>query len=192
MKLDVFLKHCLAYFFKGVLFMVPLALTMYVFYAVLAKVDHLFVNIPIPGVGVICTIVLMIFVGFLASNIVTKKYFSSVDTLFARLPVVKLMYSPVKDFVEAFVGKEKKFNRPALITLFPEQGIKILGFVTSEGIESLGIPKDEIVVFVPQSYNFAGQMWIVPRSSVQFLDINSSTAMSIIISAAVANNKLKV
>ncbi|MFC1566458.1 DUF502 domain-containing protein [bacterium] len=189
MKLNKFQVSKLAkYFLNGLLFLVPLSITVYVFYIIFAKVDKLFVRIPIPGVGITITVFLITMIGFLASNIVTQKYLNYIDTIFKKVPLVKLLYTSIKDLINAFVGKEKKFNRPCLINLFPDKGIKVLGFITSEGLEAVGI-KDDIAVYIPQSYNFAGNLLIVPKKHVTELDIPSSRAMAIIVSAAIAGKE---
>ena len=182
------MKKFLKYFINGLLFMVPLSITIYIFFMVFIFIDRLFLKIPIPGIGFVITIGLITLIGFLASNIVTQRYFAYLDTLFKKLPLVKIMYSAIKDFVNAFVGAEKRFTRPVLVTLFPEQNIKVMGFLTSEGIEAIGV-KDQVAVYVPQSYNFAGNLMIVPKERVELLDINSAKAMAIIVSAAIAGQE---
>ncbi|MFC1546319.1 DUF502 domain-containing protein [bacterium] len=181
------MKRFIRYFVNGLLFTVPLSITIYIFYIIFVSIDRFLLRVPIPGVGFVATVLLIVLVGFLASNIVTRKYFDYIDIVFTKVPLIKIMYSAIKDFTNAFVGAEKKFNRPALITLFPEQGIKVMGFVTSEGIDAIGL-KDEIAVYVPQSYNFAGNLLIVKKDRVEFLDIKSAKAMAIIVSAAVAGH----
>jgi uncharacterized membrane protein len=173
------------YFFKGLLVLVPLVITVYVFYLVFRYLDKFFINIPFPGVGLLVTVLLVVVIGFLASNIVTQKYFNYLDSMFGRLPIIKIMYSSIKDLVNAFVGSEKKFDKPVLVTIIPESGVKVLGFVTSENMECIGL-KDNVAVYMPQSYNLAGNMIIVPKERIQVLNISSAKAMTLIVSAAVS------
>jgi uncharacterized membrane protein len=170
--------------------MVPLVITVYVFYLIFVYFDKLFIRIPIPGVGFISTVLLIFVIGFFASNIVTQKYFNYLDAMFGKLPLIKIMYSSLKDLVNAFVGTEKKFDKPALITLIPESGVKMLGFVTSENMDCIGL-KDNVAVYMPQSYNLAGNLLIVPKERVELLNISSSRAMTLIVSAAVAGQQEK-
>ncbi|MFH1715264.1 MAG: DUF502 domain-containing protein [Elusimicrobiota bacterium] len=179
------MKKIMKYFINGLLVMLPVVGTLFVFYIVFAKVDKLFVRIPIPGVGLLITFIIITIVGFLTSLLVTQKYFKFMSDLLDKMPLVKLLYSSMRDLINAFVGKEKKFNKPALITLFPGQGIKVMGFITTEDLEVIGV-NDAIAVYVPQSYNFAGNLLIVPKSHVTPLDIPAAKAMAIIVSAAVA------
>jgi uncharacterized membrane protein len=184
------MKKLSKYFFQGLLFMVPIVLTIYIFFIVFVKIDGL-LQIPLPGVGVIpgvgfiATILLLIFIGFLASNFLTKKLLVWMDILFNRLPLVKLLYGSIKDLLNAFVGDKKSFNKPVLVKLSAEASAHVLGFVTSESLSNFGLD-DYVSVYIPQSYNFAGQLLIFPREQVQPLEANSAEMMTFIVSGGVA------
>jgi len=186
------MKRLIRYFFEGLLFMVPIALTFYIFYILFVNINGL-LKIPLPGLGVIpgvgfvATLLLTIGVGFLVSNFLTRKLFVLVDRLLNRLPLVKLLYGSVKDLLSAFVGEKKSFDKPVLVKLAGESHAHVMGFITSESLSFLGL--DEFVsVYVPQSYNFAGQLLIFPREQVQPLDVNSADMMTFIVSGGVAGN----
>ncbi len=186
------MKRLVNYFFEGLLFMVPIMLTLYIFYVLFVKIDGL-LKIPLPGLGIIpgvgfvATILLITVVGFLVSNFLTKKLFIYVDRLLNRLPLVKLLYGSVKDLLNAFVGDKKSFNKPVLVKLSDESHAHVMGFITSESLHNFGL--DEYVsVYVPQSYNFAGQLLVFPREQVRPLDANSADMMTFIVSGGVAGN----
>ncbi|MDD3365013.1 MAG: DUF502 domain-containing protein, partial [Syntrophomonas sp.] len=166
--------------------------TLYIFYIVFVKIDGL-LKIPLPGVGVVpgvgfvATILLLILVGFLVSNFLTKKLFILLDNLLNRLPLVKLLYGSVKDLLNAFVGDKKSFNKPVLVKLSDESHAHVMGFITCESLSNFGLD-DYVAVYVPQSYNFAGQLLIFPRGHVQPLDSNSADMMTFIVSGGVAGN----
>jgi uncharacterized membrane protein len=105
-------------FFKGILILGPLGLTAYVIWFVFAKVDS-FLRIPIPGVGFAVTILVIVLVGALASNIFFERVWTHFEKVLTRLPVVKLLYFSIKDFINAFVGEKKSFSRPVMISLGP-------------------------------------------------------------------------
>lgn len=177
------MKRLTTYFVNGLLFMVPVVLTLYIFYLVFFKIDHI-LGFTIPGVGFAVTIVGITLIGFLVSNFLTRKLMFLIDRLFNRLPLVKILYSSIKDLIGAFVGDKKSFNKPVLVRL-SESGASVLGFVTAESLENLGLD-DYTAVYVPQSYNFAGNLLLFPRDQVTPLDVSSSEVMTFIVSGGVA------
>jgi uncharacterized membrane protein len=101
-----------------------------------------------------------------------------------------MLYSAIRDLVEAFAGEKKKFDKPVLVTFGPHSYAKIVGFITRENLENLGL-KDHVAVYLPQSYNFAGNVLIFPKEAVTPLDIESSEAMTFIVSGGVAGENAK-
>ncbi len=181
------MKRLLKYFLKGLLVFVPAALTIFVIIWVFTQLDELLRNIfrlHLPGLGLIITIVIITVIGFLASNFLGRKFFALVDRLFTKLPLVKLLYSSLKDMIEAFAGQKKCFDQPVLVQLVPH-GAKVMGFVTTDSLGFLGLT-DYVSVYLPQSYNFAGSVLIFPASQVKPLDVESSKAMAFIVSGGVS------
>ena len=176
------MKNLASYFFKGLLFTVPLVVTVYVLYLVFTTIDGI-LNIPIQGLGFLITIAAITVIGILTSNIFTKKLVSWVDVIFNRLPIIKLLYGAVKDLINAFVGDKKSFNKPVFVDI-AANGIKIAGFLTQEDLAQLGL-KDYVAVYLPQSYNFAGNIIMVPRDRITPIDQDSSTVMTFIVSGGV-------
>jgi uncharacterized membrane protein len=177
-------------FLKGLLFLVPVAVTSYVVYHIFMKIDGLLpldrLPMKIPGLGFLLTVVLIIIVGFLASNIFFERTVFFLEKVLTRLPFVKLIYFSIKDLTGAFVGEKKSFNRPVAFTLIPGSDVKMLGFVTSE---SLGFPSAEghVSVYLPQSYNFSGFMVLVPRQQITLLPPeDSAKVMAFIVSGGVS------
>ncbi len=181
------MKRITNYFLKGLLIFVPAVLTVAAIVWVFTKLDTLFrnfLNITIPGLGLVLTIVIITVVGFFASNFVGKKLFAFLDAIFKKLPLVKLLYSAIKDMVEAFAGEKKAFDKPAIVELTPN-GPKAIGFITQQSLEFLGMA-DHVSVYFPQSYNFAGSVLIFPATQVKPLDVDSADAMTFIVSGGVS------
>ncbi len=182
------MKKLAKYFIKGLVLFVPMALTVFVFVWAFTSLDSVFrdlLSIPFPGLGLLLTVVLIFLIGFLASNFLGKKLFALVEKVFTGLPLVKLLYSAVKDMIEAFAGDKKSFDKPVLATLAPGGSAKVVGFVTRESLENLGL-SDHVAVYLPQSYNFAGNVLLFPKEAVKPLDIESSQAMAFVISGGVS------
>jgi uncharacterized membrane protein len=172
-----------AYFFRGLILLAPLAITIYVCVVLFRWIDGL-LGLPIPGAGFVATLILITIVGFLGSNLLTRGAVSFFDRLLNRLPFVKLVYGSTRDLVKAFVGEKRRFDKPVLVRLIPGSDAHVLGFVTQESLTRLGL--DAMVsVYCPQSYNFAGQLLLFPASSVQRLEAPSSAVMAFIISGGV-------
>ncbi len=182
------MKKLVKYFIKGLVVFVPMALTVFLLGLVFTKFDSLFSDrlpIDVPGLGLLLTVVLIFLIGFLASNFLGRKLFALVEKVFTGLPLVKLLYSAVKDMIEAFAGDKKSFDKPVLATLAPGGSAKVVGFVTRESLENLGL-SDHVAVYLPQSYNFAGNVLLFPKEAVKPLDIESSQAMAFVISGGVS------
>lgn len=177
-------KRLIGYFVRGCLVLVPVGLTLYILFAILRTIDQL-LPIGIPGVGLLLTLVLVTLVGVLTSNVVGRSVVEAAERVLKRLPLVKLIYSSIKDLIDAFMGDKKSFNRPVAVTLYPGSGLKALGFVTRDGLHTLGMPT-HVAVYFPQSYNFAGYLAVVAREQVEPLDVNSAELMTFIISGGVS------
>jgi uncharacterized membrane protein len=178
------MKRLLGYFLNGLIFTAPVALTLYVVYLLFTTVDG-WLRIPVPGVGFVATIVLITLVGFLASNFLARRILSLVEEGLERLPGVRLLYSGIKDVLGAFVGEKKRFQRAVIVTLDPVIGSKAIGFLTQDSLEEIGMP-DHVTVYLPQSYNFAGQMMIFPRDRITPLEAPSAKVMAFVVSGGVA------
>jgi len=171
------------YFVRGCLVTVPLVLTGWIIYVTLRFVDNL-LPIGIPGVGFVLTLSLVTLIGLFTSNVLGKRVFQITDRALSGMPLVKLLYTSIKDLIRAFVGDHKSFDQPAAVALTPG-GARILGFVTRDGLHALGMP-DFVAVYFPQSYNFAGQLAVVPRTQVELLDAASSEVMTFIVSGGIS------
>jgi uncharacterized membrane protein len=178
------MKRIVRYFLEGLLYVIPLAVTIFVLYKIFVTVDG-FLQLPVPGLGFVLTVVGITLIGFLASNVLTRGLLSLVDRLFERVPFIKLIYTSIKDLIGAFVGDKKSFDKPVLVTLTAGSQAKAIGFITRESLENYGLA-DHVAVYFPQSYNFAGNLLIFPKEQVQPLDVESSEAMAFLVSGGVS------
>ena len=183
------MKKLIFYFIKGLLVFVPIGLTIFLLFWAFTTLDSavskLLPFIKVPGLGILLTVVIIIVIGFLASNFLGRKLFGFIDRIFNRLPLVKLLYSAVKDILDAFAGDKKSFDRPVLASISPGANAKIVGFITRDSLENFGLT-DHIAVYVPQSYNFAGNVLLFPKESIEPLEIESSQAMAFIVSGGLS------
>jgi uncharacterized membrane protein len=178
------MKRISQYFLQGLLFLIPLFVTVYVIYWIFIKIDGV-LTLPVPGLGFIVTVFFITFIGFAASNFLTQRIMHLVDKIFARLPLVKMIYTSIKDLVNAFVGDKKSFNRPVQVVIGRESNIRVLGFATRDSLDSIGIT-DSVAVYLPQSYNFAGNLIIVDSDQVIPLAADPGEVMKLLISGGVS------
>jgi uncharacterized membrane protein len=181
------MKRISRYFLQGLLVVVPLAVTAYVLYRIFLAIDGL-LSFDIPGLGFLATLSIITLIGFLSAHFISKRTFRMFDQWIGKLPLIKLLYSSIKDLLEAFVGKKKTFDRPVLVTLIKGSSAQVIGFVTAESLDHLGI-KDSVAVYLPQSYNFAGNLIIFPKDQVQPLNKEGADVMAFIMSGGVSGKK---
>jgi len=171
------------YFLRGLVVVVPLALTLYVCTVIFTTIDS-WLGLPIRGVGFVLALMLITLIGFMASGLVTRSLIGALDRLFERLPFVRLLYSSAKDMLNAFVGEKRRFDKPVLVSLNAEGSLKILAFLTSDSLGTLGLV-DQVTVYMPQSYGFAGHILVVPSNRVERIDADAAEVMAFIISGGV-------
>ena len=171
------------YFLRGLVVVVPLALTVYVCVVIFRTIDS-WLGLPIRGVGFALTLLLITLVGFMASSLITRSIIAALDRVFDRLPFVRLLYSSAKDMLNAFVGEKRRFDKPVLVSLNEDGTLKAIGFLTSESMASLGV-SGHVSVYIPQSYGFAGHMVVVPLERVTRIDADAAAVMAYIISGGV-------
>ena len=184
------MKNLKKYFFNGLLYIVPLAVTFWVLvesYKFLNGIigDHLPENLQFPGLGLIVIIAFITVIGFVGSAIITSPINAFFQRLLKRAPLLQTIYSSVKDLMNTFVGKKKGFNTPVLIKLYENSTIERIGFITNEDLSSLGIKNGKILVYLPHSYAFSGQLFVVERSYIKPIDASSAEIMKLIVSGGV-------
>ncbi|HET6149246.1 MAG TPA: DUF502 domain-containing protein [Polyangia bacterium] len=175
------------YFLQGLIFLVPIVVTLWVvgsaFLAIDDSIRHL-IGVAMPGLGFLVMLVSVIAFGFLASNFLTRRLMLFLDRQLDRLPLLKLLHTSIRDLMSAFVGEKRRFGRPVLVDIAGDGRIKALGYLTRDSMERFGRP-DDVAVYFPQSYNFAGQVVIVPSAAVTHLAVDAAEVMAFIVSGGV-------
>lgn len=178
------MKTLFRYFFRGLLFLGPLAITGYVLYLIVRGLDRM-LPMGVPGLGILLAFAAVTLFGFLASTLIGGAIVGRVERLLAKLPLFKLLYTSFRDLISAFVGKEKKFDKPVAVTVVPGSSMRALGFVTRNKLAFRGF-EGHVAVYFPQSYNFAGSVLVVPEEHVEPLDVASGDLMTFIVSGGVS------
>jgi len=177
----------LRYFFSGMVFIVPLLATAYFIFISITWLDDR-LNLPYPGLGFIIIFTVITVVGYLSTNYIFKTLGQWFDAGMNRIPLVKIIYSTVKDLLGAVVGDKRKFNRPVLVRINKENDLHQIGFVTQSDLSELGL-HEMVVVYFPHSYAFSGFHYFVPKESIKPLKISGPAAMKFIVSGGVSGFK---
>ncbi|MCP4205336.1 MAG: DUF502 domain-containing protein [bacterium] len=178
-------------FLRGLLIVAPVAATIWLIYVTFSAIDgwlhleQLLDRRVIPGAGLLVTFAGITLIGFLARLIGLRWLFRQLDALFAKVPLVKILYTALRDLTQAFVGERKRFDQPVAVAPTEDPNLLLLGFLTRDALGELGLP-GFASVYVPQSYNFAGQLVLVPRDRIRTLAAGSTQTMKFIVSGGVA------
>ena len=180
------INRTITYFGRGLLAVAPLGLTFWIIYGIFEWVDG-FNPIDIPGIGVLIMIGIILGAGFLVSTVIPQSFATLLEGSIKHLPLVSLMYFSLKDLISAFVGDRKKFNQPVLVLVNRQSDLRKLGFITQTDLSHLQI-EGMVAVYLPHSYAFSGEFFIVPTENVTLLNVPSADVMKMIVSGGVSAN----
>ena len=175
------MKKLIGYFLQGLLYLVPIAATIYVVVEAVVLVDGL-IPIDFPGVGLLIILVVVTATGFLGGTLIVRRILR-LEKILDKVPLLKIIYTSVKDLLSAFVGKKKRFTEPVLVKM--EGEVERIGFVTQKELTHLGISADKIGVYIPFSYAVTGNLIIVPKGNITPINGSSADIMKFIISGGV-------
>jgi uncharacterized membrane protein len=173
-------------FLRGLVILVPIVLTGYLFYEAFLWIDRL-LAFPVPGVGFLVTFLIVLLTGVLASNFFVREFFVLTEWVFSKAPLVRIVYASIKDLLEAFVGDKKRFNRPVAVAI--SSSVRTLGFVTQDDLEFISLP-GFVAVYLPFCYSVAGSLIVVSSSQVERLDADSAQVMALIVSGGVSRSSI--
>lgn len=196
-------KRLLQYFFQGVIIIAPIGITLYVVIWLFNVIDNILPDLlytlfpklmaapngtvrTIPGVGFLIVIILVSLIGWVSSSFIVSRIVEVLDKVLEQTPGIKYIYSSIKDFLEAFGGNRKKFDRPVLVSVDAEDTWRI-GFITQNDLSQFEFT-EHVAVYVPLSYALTGVVYFVPKAKIRIIkNMNSAEAMKFVISGGVAN-----
>ncbi len=178
------LKRLVKYFLQGLFYVVPIAVTIYVIFYLIVLIDGL-LKLDIPGLGILVLLAGVTVIGFVGTYFLG--YLKPFDRAIENTPLIKLVYSSMKDLMNAFVGKKNQFKKPVLVKLGDAFEAERLGFVTKESLLDLGIGEEKVAVYLPFSYAISGQIFIVPKKNVTPINASSADVMKLIVSGGVTS-----
>lgn len=183
------MKFFLRYFIRGLVFVIPFLITVYVIYSTIRWLDNLIPSMFdvkwFPGEGLILVLGGIALVGYIGSTIVAKSLFHSLEYYIYKIPFINLVYSSTKDIVGAIVGDGKKFNQPVMVKWSAETDARRIGFITQQDLSPIHL-ENMVAVYFPDSYNISGNLFLVPRENVTVIDASSSEIMKFVVSGGIS------
>lgn len=199
-----YLKKLLQLFLQGLIVLAPIGITLWVVVGLFRLVDGFLPNLlntlfpdllkkdvagnvsNLPGLGFVVVVALVLLVGWLSSLFVVGRLVEVLDTVLERTPGIRFIYSSVKDFLEAFAGNKKKFEKAVLVNV-DAANVWRIGFITQQSGREFDLP-DHVTVYVPHSYAISGITYIVPRDHIRFIDkVSAADAMKYAVSGGVTD-----
>lgn len=177
------------YFFRGLITALPLGLTVYLLYMFLRWSESVSMQVIrpfigkfyVPGMGLLLGVTLILLLGFLVSQRGSGKLLSLVELPFTNLPVVKSIYSSLKDFADYFSPQRSKSAQQMVVVLkMPGQDVEIVGLITRQHVDDLPagfLQGDRVAVYLPMGYMIGGYTVFVPRDWTQPIDMSVEDAM---------------
>ena len=188
-------------FLKGLAVVIPIALTLAILWWMAAGAEHLVGSILkftlpdgwyVPGMGMVSGLVLITLIGLLSHVLIFQKLFNLGDAIFNRLPLVKTIYTAIKDFIGYLnPDKDNAMSKVVMVQL-PGQAFQLIGFVTREQFDDLPftpLAEDPVAVYMPMSYQIGGYTLFLPRSALTPLDIPFETAMRLVLTGGISQKR---
>ena len=190
------------YLLTGLLIWVPLVITVWVLSILVGTLDQTLLLLPdswqprawlgfnIPGLGVLLTLAVVLLTGMLGANMIGQRLVQVWESLLSRIPVVKSLYSSVKQVSDTIFSSSGQAFRKALLVQYPRQGSWTIAFLTGQpGGDVVNYLTGEYVsVYIPTTPNpTSGFFLMMARADVIELDMNVDEALKYIISMGVVS-----
>ena len=182
-------KQLSLYFFRGLITALPVGLTVYLLYIFLSWSEALAMQLIrpfigefyIPGMGLLLGVAGIFLLGVLVSQRGVGKLLSWVELPFTNLPVVKSIYSSLKEFADYFSPQRSESAQQMVVILrMPGHALEVVGLVTRQRVDDLPagfLQGDRVAVYLPMGYMIGGYTVFVPRDWVQPIDMSVEEAM---------------
>ena len=177
------------WFINGIMTIIPIFITYLVVATAWAMLDGLigrYIPIKFPGMGIVIALAIIVSVGCLSSNWISKKLIAFGEDLISKIPIVKFIYGSVKRLSDTIFKSGNMFDHAVLVP-YPHPGVRCLGFVmtpvSSTMAKYLG-DEEYVSVFIPWSLNMtSGFNVFIPNKDITYIDIQGEDALQYIITA---------
>ena len=190
-------------FLQGLAVMIPAALTLAILWWFARGAEQVLGGLLsgflpegwyVPGMGLLAGVAITMLVGLLTHVILFQRLFALGEAILNRLPLVKSLYSAIKDFMAYFSPDNKAAMNKVVLVQLPGQAFELLGFVTREDFSRLPVQlsvDDPVAVYLPFSYQIGGYTLFLPRTCLTPVDMSFEEAMKLVLTGAVARENTK-
>ena len=189
-------------FFTGLAVVMPIGLTVYIFFFLIDLMDGLLLIIPeayrpdaflpfhIPGLGAIFTVIVIFLAGLLMKSYLGNKLVRLGESLLDKIPFVRSIYQAMKQISDSFFMDHKRSFRKVVLLRFPSRDVYSVGFITgvptSELKAKVGSERNYVSVFMPTAPNpTTGLYMIMPEDDLIYTDMTVDEAFTLIISTGI-------
>ena len=198
------LKRITDIFFRGLLTLLPIVITFYLIYAGVVILENLLGQFLrnlmgdsyIPGLGLLTTVVIIFVFGFIITHFLSKSIWEQIEKKLTQVPLIKALYSPLKDLMGLFGGDgQKELKSVVMVEL--SHGVHVVGLVTRDHFDDVqgaqesnvkGTFDDKVAVYIPLSYALGGYTLLIDRSKTKKINIPVEKALSLAITGWVKSN----
>tara|TARA_B100001093_G_C26767117_1_gene988398 strand:- start:895 stop:1509 length:615 start_codon:yes stop_codon:yes gene_type:complete len=186
------------YFLAGAVVLIPIAITLYLtlfFIKISANLlpkeinPNNYLPIDIPGIEILISVILIIFIGWLSLSFLGKKIIELINNLLKKIPILRTIYSAIGQMTETLTSSKNKQQSVVLIE-YPRKGLWAVAFATkeNEGIIKNSIKEEVVNVFVPTTPNpTSGFLLMVPKKDLIYLNVTFEQASKFIVSAGTSD-----
>ena len=198
------IRQLTRYFVQGLIYLVPIAVVIVVVFKLLQFLkedvidtfltDYLLAwtgisivnSIIVYAIATVLLIALVATAGLVGSSIIFQPVEVWLKRQLDRAPLIKTIYQAIRDLMSAFVGQKKSSNQPVMVKMVENSELYKPGFITREDLSQLGIDEGMVAVYLPHSYAWSGNLFIVPAKNVRPIDVRASDMMKFIVSGGVS------
>jgi len=180
------------YFLSGILVFVPLVITILVIKAIFSFLDNLllpylkpYFGYWLPGIGILMILVMIYLTGILVTNYMGRKFFQFGEKLVLNIPLVKSIYSSVKQIIETFSVHEKQMSKKVVMVEYPKENVWSIGLVNAEVFHPQSRQEMYSILIIAAINPASGFFIMVPKDKVVLLEITVEEAMKWIISGGI-------
>ena len=179
------MKKIINYFLQGLLYIVPISATIFVVIYTLNKIADI---LPIKNsiLSLVVFFALVTVIGMIGSKLIASPFNALFQKILDKAPLLKTIYSSIKDLMNTFFGNKKGFDQAVLVKIYDNSSIERFGFITSEDLSSLNIDSGKVLVYIPHSLTFSGNVFLVEKKNLIYIDTPSRDIMKLIVSGGVS------
>jgi uncharacterized membrane protein len=188
------MKNLIKWFINGVLVLAPIGITLYVLTYIFNLIDGIgkdlidnFTARPLFGSGLLLSIGFVLLIGFVSNLWISKIILEWIERIISRFPLLKTIYSTVKEVIQSFVGEKKSFSKVVLVT--DKDGAKRIGFLTTEDLSTFNLDISYVAVYIPHGFQVSGELKLYQRDQIEIVDTSVEEAMRFCLTAGVASKR---